>query len=78
METKIAIQGIRGSYHHEVAARLFGTNIALDECLSFDALVAAVRSGLLYSVPFLERFERFPLRNLVHRFFRVERFVECR
>ena len=45
METKIAIQGIRGSYHHEVAARLFGTNIALDECLSFDALVAAVISG---------------------------------
>ena len=45
METKIAIQGIRGSYHHEVAAKLFGTNIALDECLSFDALVAVVTSG---------------------------------
>ena len=45
METKIAIQGIRGSYHHEVAAQLFGTNTALDECLSFDALVAAVTSG---------------------------------
>ena len=45
METKIAIQGIRGSYHHEVAVKLFGTNIALDECLSFDALVAVVTSG---------------------------------
>ena len=45
METKIAIQGIRGSYHHEVAGKLFGTNIALDECLSFDALVAVVTSG---------------------------------
>ena len=45
METKIAIQGIKGSYHHEVAAKLFGTNIALDECLSFDALVAVVTSG---------------------------------
>ena len=45
METKIAIQGIRGSYHHEVAAQLFGTNTALDECLSFDALVAAVTSS---------------------------------
>lgn len=45
METKIAIQGIRGSYHHEVAAKLFGTNTALDECLSFDALVAAVTSA---------------------------------
>ena len=45
MEPKIAIQGIRGSYHHEVAAQLFGTNTALDECLSFDALVAAVTSS---------------------------------
>ena len=45
METKIAIQGIRGSYHQVVAAQLFGTNMALDECLSFDALVAAVTSG---------------------------------
>lgn len=45
METKIAIQGIRGSYHHEVADQLFGTNTALDECLSFDALVAGVTSG---------------------------------
>ena len=45
METKIAIQGIRGSYHHEVAAQLFGASTALDECLSFDALVAAVISG---------------------------------
>jgi prephenate dehydratase len=45
METKIAIQGIKGSYHHEVAAQLFGTRTDLDECLSFDALVAAVTSG---------------------------------
>ena len=45
MDTKIAIQGIRGSYHHEVAAQLFGENTALEECLSFDALVAAVTSG---------------------------------
>ena len=45
METKIAIQGIKGSYHHEVAAQLFGTSTNLDECLSFDALVAAVTSG---------------------------------
>ena len=45
MEPKIAIQGIRGSYHHEVAAQLFGATVALDECLSFDALVASVTSG---------------------------------
>ena len=47
MEPKIAIQGIRGSYHHEVAAQLFGANTALDECLSFDALVAAVTSSVV-------------------------------
>ena len=47
MEPKIAIQGIRGSYHHEVAAQLFGANTALDECLSFDALVGAVTSSVV-------------------------------
>ena len=47
MEPKIAIQGIRGSYHHEVAAQLFGANTALDECLSVDALVAAVTSSVV-------------------------------
>lgn len=45
MKTKIAIQGIKGSYHHEVAAQLFGASCDLDECLSFDALVASVTSG---------------------------------
>ena len=42
METKIAIQGIKGSYHHEVATQLFGATVVLDECLSFDALAASV------------------------------------
>lgn len=42
MKNKIAIQGIKGSYHHEVAAQLFGTDLSLDECLSFDALAASV------------------------------------
>jgi prephenate dehydratase len=45
MKNKIAIQGIKGSYHHEVAAQLFGADVNLDECLSFDALVASVTSG---------------------------------
>lgn len=45
MKSKIAIQGIKGSYHHEVALQLFGADINLDECLSFDALVASVTSG---------------------------------
>ena len=39
METKIAIQGIKGSFHHQVAQEYFHQNIAVNECLSFDALV---------------------------------------
>lgn len=45
METKIAIQGIKGSFHHAVAMNYFGETVALKECLSFDALVDAVLSG---------------------------------
>jgi prephenate dehydratase len=39
METKIAIQGIKGSFHHQVAQEYFHQNVAVNECLSFDALV---------------------------------------
>ncbi|MFS4417890.1 prephenate dehydratase [Maribacter sp. 2307ULW6-5] len=39
MTLKIAIQGIRGSNHHQVALDYFGNDIELAECLSFDALV---------------------------------------
>ncbi|QLG44436.1 prephenate dehydratase [Costertonia aggregata] len=39
MSLKIAIQGIRGSNHHQVAKDYFGEDIALVECLSFDSLV---------------------------------------
>lgn len=39
MNTKIAIQGILGSFHHQVAQEYFGINAQVDECLSFDALV---------------------------------------
>lgn len=39
METKIAIQGIRGSFHHQVANEYFSESLNLDECMSFDALV---------------------------------------
>jgi len=36
---KIAIQGIKGSNHHQVAKDCFGDDIELVECLSFDELV---------------------------------------
>ena len=45
METKIAIQGIEGSFHHAVAMNYFHEAVALKECLSFDAVVDAILSG---------------------------------
>ena len=39
MEAKIAIQGIKGSFHHQVALEYFQENVLVDECLSFETLV---------------------------------------
>ncbi len=39
MSLKIAIQGIKGSNHHQVAEEYFGSDIELIECLSFHKLV---------------------------------------
>jgi prephenate dehydratase len=38
-KVRIAIQGIQGSFHHQVAMEYFQENVLLDECLSFEALV---------------------------------------
>jgi prephenate dehydratase len=49
METKIAIQGIKGSFHHQVAGEYFGTDATLEECMSFPILVQSLlqnRTGL--------------------------------
>ena len=35
MGIKVAIQGIQGSFHHQVAHRYFGEKIGLDECITF-------------------------------------------
>ena len=45
MRTKIAIQGIKGSFHHQVVQEYFGQYVALDECLSFEELVDSLLSG---------------------------------
>lgn len=45
MRTKIAIQGIKGSFHHQVAQDYFYQNIEVDECLSFEELVDSLMSG---------------------------------
>ena len=39
MSLKIAIQGVKGSNHHQVATNYFGEDIDLVECMSFDSLV---------------------------------------
>lgn len=39
MEKKIAIQGIRGSFHHQVAGEYFGQDVPVDECRSFKEVV---------------------------------------
>lgn len=42
METKIAIQGIKGSFHHQVAQEYFKQEYDLDECMSFTSLVKSL------------------------------------
>ena len=42
---KIAIQGIKGSYHHIVAENYFGNQIDLNECLSFDEMPPLLKNN---------------------------------
>ena len=48
METKIAIQGIKGSFHHQVAQNYFQSNIELEECLSFPDLVKSLKKNQVH------------------------------
>ena len=45
MKDTIAIQGIKGSFHHQVAQEYFQENVSVDECLSFEALVDSMING---------------------------------
>ena len=45
MSIRIAIQGIRGSNHHQVAKDYYGDDIELVECLSFHELVDELLAG---------------------------------
>ena len=45
MTTKIAIQGIKGSFHHQVVKEYFSENVGIDECLSFEELIDSLLSG---------------------------------
>jgi prephenate dehydratase len=42
MNNIIAIQGIKGSFHHQVAQEYFDANSVVDECLSFEKLVDSI------------------------------------
>ena len=44
-QLRIAIQGIRGSNHHQVAMDYFGADVELVECLSFHELVDVLMAG---------------------------------
>ena len=35
----VAIQGIKGSFHHIVSQQYFGNDMVLEECMSFDRVV---------------------------------------
>ncbi|MBF4471436.1 prephenate dehydratase [Flavobacterium sp. HJJ] len=45
MKTKIAIQGIKGSFHHQVVKEYYDSKVSVDECMSFEELVASLLSG---------------------------------
>jgi prephenate dehydratase len=45
MQEIIAIQGIKGSFHHQVALEYFQENVLVDECLSFEAVVESILSN---------------------------------
>lgn len=45
MTTKIGIQGIKGSFHHQVVNEYYAENVDIDECMSFEELVDSLLSG---------------------------------
>jgi prephenate dehydratase len=45
MTKKIAIQGIRGAFHHEAAALYYKSKFDICECMTFHHLIEAVEAG---------------------------------
>jgi prephenate dehydratase len=43
MKLNIAIQGVQGSFHHQVANQYFGNSILLQECASFSDVVKSLK-----------------------------------
>ena len=46
MKEKVAIQGIAGSFHHQVAREYFGKEVEVEECMSFQDVVNSLLSGV--------------------------------
>ncbi|WP_108866452.1 prephenate dehydratase [Aquimarina aquimarini] len=44
MKKKVAIQGVKGSYHHGVAQAYFGEDVDINECMSFQELVHSLEN----------------------------------
>lgn len=42
---KVAIQGIHGSFHHQVALEYFHREVPVDPCLTFEALAKSLHGG---------------------------------
>ena len=42
---KIAIQGIKGSFHHQVAENYFQTSLDIVECMSFEILADSLNNN---------------------------------
>jgi len=47
VKKKIAIQGIQGSFHHQVANQYFGETIVLKECLSFVEMPELINNNIV-------------------------------
>lgn len=45
MKEKVAIQGIKGSFHHQVALEYFQEDVIVDECLSFESVADSLISN---------------------------------
>lgn len=45
MKEKVAIQGIEGSFHHQVAREYFGSEVEVVECMSFQGVVDSLLTG---------------------------------
>lgn len=45
MKSKVAIQGIKGSYHHQVAQAYFGNTVDIEECMSFGEVAKSLENA---------------------------------